>query len=818
MRSNLWEKLDRRRLTQQYLYFLLRHRFGVCVFILLGTLFFGYQVSRLRVHTDFFDLYPPKHPYIQLYQQYRQMFGTANVLQFVLEVQEGDIYTVAALKKIDGLTRALMDTRGVNPFQVTSLTHPRVKNIVLSSAGISALPLVKRAPESPEELQAIREAVYANVGVRGVHVSLDGKAALITAGLWEEGTDFRYLWARVNELLTTYQDANTRLYVTGYPMLYTWVHHYYPTILLIIGLTTVVIALLLWFYFRTLIGVFVPLLSGLLSALWALGFAALFGFNLDPLVLVVFVLITARALSHSVQSMERYHEEYARLQNRDDAIVSSYLSLFDPATVSIASDALAILTLAVARIPVIQNIAFVASFWVITIIISVITLHPVLLTFIPPPRHDPKAGTRFSDHFYAGMCHWLVWLSQGARRYLSVAALVSSLTLGVYFSQQLRVGTVSIGDALMYPDHPYTVAGRKVNENFIGAGQMVVVVEGKREGIIKNEAVLRTIEQFQRHMEQAGGAAGSVSATSLLKRVMRLFHEGDPKWEILPFRESDVGNVFFALQNSLSTDDAIKQLLSDDYRNATVTLYYRDYSNVVAQHALDTAKAFIATHPQDTVTFRLAGGLIGILAAVNEEIENSYRINLFIVLLTVFILSYLTYWSVLGALIVMLPSIIAQPLTEAVMHLAGIDMNISSLPVAAVGIGIGIDYGYYVLSRIVEEYGQCQDFDEANQRALMTTGRAIFFTGTTLVASVALWIFFPMKFQAEMALLLSLILVFHVVGALIFIPAAVSLLKPRFAILRGEQLAQEAAEQEQEYKRKLLVQEKKGAQHRCGFQ
>jgi predicted RND superfamily exporter protein len=121
-------------------------------------------------------------------------------------------------------------------------------------------------------------------------------------------------------------------------------------------------------------------------------------------------------------------------------------------------------------------------------------------------------------------------------------------------------------------------------------------------------------------------------------------------------------------------------------------------------------------------------------------------------------------------------------------------MNINSLPVAAVGIGIGIDYGYYVLSRIVEEYGQFHDFDEANQRALMTTGRAIFFTGTTLVASVALWIFFPMRFQAEMALLLSLILVFHVVGALIFIPAAVSLLKPRFAIIRGEQLAKEAAD------------------------
>jgi uncharacterized protein len=126
------------------------------------------------------------------------------------------------------------------------------------------------------------------------------------------------------------------------------------------------------------------------------------------------------------------------------------------------------------------------------------------------------------------------------------------------------------------------------------------------------------------------------------------------------------------------------------------------------------------------------------------------------------------------------------------MYLSHIDMNINSLPVAAVGIGIGIDYGYYVLSRIVEEYRECGDFDEANQRALLTTGRAIVFTGTTLVASVILWVFFPMKFQAEMALLLSVILLFHVIGALVFIPAAVSLLKPRFARVLGQRIADEA--------------------------
>ena len=135
---------------------------------------------------------------------------------------------------------------------------------------------------------------------------------------------------------------------------------------------------------------------------------------------------------------------------------------------------------------------------------------------------------------------------------------------------------------------------------------------------------------------------------------------------------------------------------------------------------------------------------------------------------------------VLGAIIVMAPSLIAQPLSEAVMFLVGIDFNINSLPVAAIGIGIGIDYGYYVLSRIKEEYAVDHDYDEANRRALQTTGKAVLFTGTTLVASVVFWLFFPMKFQAQMALLLVMLLVFHVVGALIVIPAMVSLLQPRF--------------------------------------
>ena len=793
MLSTVWAKFDRRYLTQQYLYFLLRHRIGTLVFILLSTTLFGYlAVKYTRIHTDFFELYPPNHPYIQLYQEYRHMFGTANVMMIVLEVKEGDIYTIETVKKIDGITRAIMDTKGVNPFQVSSLTHPSVKNITVTAGGISTLPIVMELPDSEEDLQFLREKVYTSSGMRGSLVSMDDKAVLITAGLWEEGTNFDYLWARTNELRETYEDDNTRLHITGYPMLYTWVHHYRPHLLLVISVTVVVMCVLLYTYFHTLIGVLVPLFSGLLSALWAIGFAGVAGFTLDPLVMVVFVLITARALSHSVQSMERYHEEYARLGNKDQAIISSYVSLFDPAMVSIASDALAIFTLAVARIPVIQNIAFVASFWIVTIVVSVITLHPVLLSYIPPPRQDPKAGSYLSDRFYRSVTRFMVWMSQDSgRRYVSVTVMVLLLTLGIYFSRQLQVSTVSIEDALMYPEHPYNVASRKVNDNFLGASQMMVVVEGKVKEAIKNEDVLRAMEEFQWHMEQEGGATGSDSSTSLLKRVFRMFHEGDPNWEVLPLNRSDIGSTFFVVTTFMASNE-VGRLYSHDYQNAIVTLYYQDYSNSMAKHALSSAKDFIDANPQETVGFRLAGGLMGVLAAMNEEIAASYKTNLMLILVAIFALSLLTYRSVIGALIVMQPPIVAQPIIESIMYFSGIDMNINSLPVAAVGIGIGIDYAYYVLSRIVEEYGKCEDFDEANRRALATTGRAVFFTGFTLIGSVVLWILFPMKFQAEMAFLLGTVLVFHVIGSLIFIPALVRLIKPRFVVTLGKRLAAEA--------------------------
>ena len=768
---------------EAYINFLLKFRWPVLIFVTAVTLLLGYNLKHMRVYTNFFDLYPPNHPYIQLYQKYRRMFGTANVLMMAIECKEGDIFNVDTINKINYATLQVVETPGVNPYQVRSLTHAKMKNIRITGAVITAYPIMYPGPpKTPNDVKPIKKAVYTNEGVHGFYVSQDNTAALITAGFWEEGVDFHNLYDRMLKIRQEIEkDGKHKVFIAGFPMLYSWIFSYKNYILAVIGITMVIIVAMLWFYFRTFTGVWVPLFSGSLSSLLALGLAGYFGFNLDPLVLVVLVLITARALSHSVQSMERYHEEYHRRQNKLEAIMSSYLSLFSPAIVSIVADGFAILTLALAHIPLIQKLAYVSSFWVFTIFISVVTLHPIILYFIPPPPHDPKSGKRFSDHIYNGVNRTMVKISRGGYRDAVIGSFSVFLVIGMTYSRNLKIGDVSIGKALLYNTHDYNVSYDKVNQKFVGASQLVILAEGGKEGVIKDPEVLQTLEKFQRFMEQQKLVGGSITITTLARGLYQMFQEGIPKWAIIPDNPRDVGNIFYQFLSTLGADD-LDSFIDKNSQNATNTVFYKDYNHETVVGSIDMARQFIEQNPVENIQFRLAGGLLGILAAVNEEVEWSYKWNLILVMVTVFILSMLTYASVVGALIVMIPSIVAQPLSEAVMYAMGVDANINSLPVAAVGIGIGIDYGYYVLSRIVEEFQRYGDHDKAIEEALMTTGRAIMFTGTTLTASVIFWVFFPMKFQSEMAILLTILLFFHVVGALAFIPGIVSLLKPHFPL------------------------------------
>ena len=774
---------ERRTTLEGYIRFLLRNRLAVLLLVTVATGVFCYGVYSLKIATDFFALYPPKHPYIQLYKEYRKMFGSANVLVCAVEVKEGDIYNLDTMGKIDRITQALLETEGCNATQVISLTHPKLKNVNVTSWGIQIRPVMwPQFPQDDADLERIRKAVYANEGIRGFFVSPDDKAAAVFAGFWEEGVNPIKLYAKIEELRAAETDENTSVYFTGYPGLYAYIYDLRVQVYTVLAATILLMVILLGWYFRTWQGVVLPVLSAVVSAIWGLGFASFMGFPLDPLVMVVPLIITARALSHSVQSMARYHEEYLRLQDREAAILKAYGELVTPATLSIVTDGLGVLLISIATIPIMRNLGIFCSFWIVSMFVSVPTLNPVVLSLVRPPKPG-RIAHETQGSFYKFFAGLLVKPSEGKGRWVVAVLIVFILVVGARYSTQLKVGDTEAGAALLFPDHPYNQAFRFFNRTFVGATQLVIIAEGKEKGAIKDYKSLQAMEDFQRYMETEGGAGGTLTFTNMIKRIYRMFHEGHPKWEMIPETVEHLGQIGFLIASNTSPGE-MDRWVDYSWTNGTITCFYKDYNNELIHDCIDKAKAFIDANPVEKIRFRLAGGLLGILAAVNEEVEWSYWASLIAVFVVVFVLCILTFRSFTAGLILIIPLAISQVLSEAFMLWKGIDLNINSLPVAAIAVGIGIDYGIYLLARISEEYEISGSYAVANRQAVETTGKAIIFTATTLIAGVIFWVFIDLKFQAEMGLLLGLLMFLNMVNALVFIPSLVTIFQPQFVKAR----------------------------------
>jgi predicted RND superfamily exporter protein len=820
------------RWIEKYLRFLLRYRGLVTIFVALLTAFFAYSLKDTRLHTDFFDFYPRRHPYIKFYNEFRRMFGTANIMNVILEVKKGDIYNPETLQKLDRITKFMVNTKGVVPYQILSIAHPAVNSATVRQGAVEVRPVFyPGVPKTQEDADRVRFAVYANPNIRGLYVSNDDTAAVVNTGFWEEALDFRYLNDRMMELKRTEEDANHRIYITGFPWLYTCVLQYTNQLIEVFGLVLLSLSFLLYSYFRTWTGIWVPIFSGILSSVWGLGIAALLGFNLDPLVLVIPIFLTARALSHSVQSMDRYHEEFYRLKDKHQAIVVSYSHLFAPAIASIVTDGIGLLIVAVAPIPLIQKVAIFASFWVVSIFISVVTLHPIILSYInPPPPVDAHAHAKeplniwvataivgvlgviafaldrmdimsaivafliispvlgwywltYCERIYPAFTQVVIDASEGYRRWVVIALTVAMYLLLPIWGWTLKVGDMTPGAALLFPNHPYNIAYNKLNEKFLGASQLIVIADTMKPDGVKAAGALTAMAEMADHMQSVKGASGSVTIVDLVRQLSRLQHEGDPKWGLIPVNPKEIGQLIYTFTQNAAVG-SLSFFMDPSARYGSIITLFREHSHDTIMNAIAQAKDFGNKYAGGDVQFRYAGGLFGILAAVNEAVESSYWLNLGMIFFIVYFCLYLTYGSWFASLILMIPVVLSQLAAEALMVAFHIDLNVNSLPIAAAGAGVGVDYGIYHFSRMIDTFDEIGKLDEAVDYATATTGKAIIFTATTMIAGTIFFWFSDLKFQAEMGFLLALLMAFNTFGGLVVVPAFVKVLRPSFLVNR----------------------------------
>ncbi len=762
--------------------FSIRHRVGVCIAIALVTLFFGACLARLDVRTRFGDMVPHDHPYVKVHQKYQENFAASNRVTILVRSLDGDIFRMPVLQEIRRITYDLQQVHGVNPLQITSLASKKLKRVDASSEGIETQPMMwPDLPKTQAEIDALRQAVLNNPMVYGLYVDAELKSALIQVDFHDHLVDYGRIFPEVQAILdASPAKGQVSLHLVGEPILYGWVAHYLGETVAISLLSLAAMLVLLFVISRTWRGTLLPLLAGLVSATWALGVGSLLGYNFDPLVIVVAFIITARAFSHSVQLITRFDDlAVGESVEPRRAAEQSMRELFRPGMLGLYADAGAILCVILTPIPLMHKVAIIGAVWVMTIAVSAVVLTPVLLSWVKRP--DRYIHPLRLDGVLGLFTRSATWVATTRARY-AVAPVMLVLLGGFLFeATRITVGDASDGSPILWQDSSFNRDSALINALYPGSEQMFVAVEGKDADALKQPEVLDWMRRFSRYMERQPEIGGSVSLADIVAEIRRNLHEGNPRYRELGADAGENGELVSFYMQGADPDD-LNQFSDVQFRNGAVTLFFRDHKGETLRRAIHHGKQFIAENPMPQAEAKLAGGVLGITAAVNEILLRDQIEAIALAFLVVVLCCLVVYRSSVSGIFFIVPVAISNVVTFAYMAWHGIGMSISTLPVVALGIGLGVDYAFYIVDAIkehLEKHPEASPMDAVRQ-SLGSAGRGVILTALTLAAGVLLWSGSSLRFQAEMGILIGLWLMVSAFTSLFVMPSLALVFKPDF--------------------------------------
>lgn len=752
--------------------------------IFLATLVFAAALPKLRIYSDFSDLLPQEHSYIQTYNRIKENFGGANMIVMAIEVEQGTIFNNDTLKLVHEATQGVDNLPSVNHNLVSSLTHRTARKVFLSPEGsFVSQPYYDPAKNySADELAQMQRDVIANPNLYGLMVSPDFKAALIKAQLNESELDYVETFAALQKVRDTLARDGHKVHVTGNPVLTGWVYTYLDQIVQILAWTLALLATLLIVYFRRLYGIALPLLGIALSSIWGLGFMAMAGINLEPLSLPIPFLIAARATSHGVQLVVRYYEELAIVKNGRQAARNALDALFRPGSLAIIVDAVGIAVLVLGAAPFNYKLGLAAGFWGFSVIFTVHFMVPLALTVLPQPKTMENANEGVRNFLGNAMAR--TGGTDGGARAILFASL-ACVVVGSWYVAKVQLGESEPGSPLLNRDHDYNVSTAAINTLFPGSEELHIVARTEEKGGIKRPEVMHAIERFQAHMLSDPTLGGARALPGVVRVVNQLTHNDDPRWAQIPDNADEVGGLMFAYMASSPIPGALKEYVSPDENEANMVFFYKDHQAETINRVVALAEEGKARIEAEVpgLKIELGGGIIGVTAAANQALHTDHMIIIPAVMLLAFLLVMAYYQSLHAGWLMVLPMLFATVMTYAYMGWADIGISVNTVPVIAVGVGVGIDYAVYFMDRIREEMAVTRNIHRAVVNAVATTGYAVSFTAATLIAGVVMWIFMSdLRFQSDAAVLLSFMLVVNALAAMLIVPAWCVVFRPHFVV------------------------------------
>ena len=749
---------------------LFRRRALVLAAFALITLVMGWYAAQLRVDAGFFKLVPLKHEYMQTFLKHREAFGNADRVVIALTAPEGDMFTPEFFTVLKQVTDAMFFLPGIDRTQVFSILTPNVRYIEVVEDGIIAgnvLPADFRPTEAG--LARVRENAI-KAGVVGRLVANDFTGAIVSGRLQEfhpntgERLDYIEVAGELEEIRGKAESSgHVNVHIIGFAKLVGDIAAGATRVIAFFGITILITALFVFLYTRSVRLTIPPLVCSLVAVVWQLGTVTALGFGIDPMSILVPFLVFAVGVSHGVQMVSSVRAEVVAGAAGMDAAKASFRRLLLPGAVALASDSVGFIAISLIEVQVIRETAITASLGIVAIILTNLALLPVLLSYFRMSDAQRQAAAQ-RDNVLQPVWRRVARLAHRGPAAATVILAALLVAVGAHYAVQVKVGDSHQGVPELRAESVYNRDIATITDRFkIGVDVLTVFAETVPDGCIDYE-VLSTLDEFQWHVRNVDGVQSVLSLAGVARNLNAGWNEGNLKWRTLPRNR-------YSLVQSVSPVPTSSGLINNDCSVLPVLIYTTDHKAETIQRIVDTVKDFQRANTLDRINFRLAGGNVGVMAATNEEVDASQFPILGYVFAAVILLCLVSFRSVAATVCIIVPLAAVSLLAYGLMAILEIGLKISTLPVVALGVGIGVDYAIYIYGRLRTHLDQGLDFATAYERTLTTTGAGVVLTGLTLAAGVATWIVAPLKFQADMGTVLMFMFLVNMIGAVVLLPA-----------------------------------------------
>jgi len=758
----------------------------ILALFLLLTVFLAFNASQIRPDASFERLIPLEHPFIINMLDNREDLGNlGNSIRIAVSVKNGDIFNKAYMQTLSEVTDELFYLPGVDRSAMKSLWTPSVRWIEVTEDGFRGGAVIPDGYDGSEaSLEGLRQNILKS-GQVGRLVADDFKSTIVYASLFEtnpetgEPLDYKQLSLELEEKIRNkYREKNPNvdIHIIGFAKKIGDLIEGIGAILIFAMVTMGLTLTFLFAYSRCLVGTLVPVLTSTIAVIWQLGILHLLGYGVDPYSVLVPFLVFAIGISHGVQIVNQLAVEQAQGFNPVMSARLAFRFLVRPGILALVSDAIGFLTLLFIEIDVIKDLAVAAGVGVAVIIVTNLILHPVIMSYIGLSKGGLKHAKKVEMH---GDKKWRVlsFMAHPSIAPISILIAILGSGIGIYYQKDLKIGDLDKGAPELRADSRYNLDNDYIISNYsTSADVMVVMVKTAKERCSSYE-VMDVMDRMQWRLENTEGVESTASLVTVSRLVTKALNEGSFKWFELSRSESIINS---------SIQRAPAGMVNADCSMTPMIVYLKDHQAVTLDRVVDTLKDLIDEYPSENYTILLAAGNAGVEAATNQVISKAKNVMLISVYAVVSILCFITFRSFAAVICIVTPLALTSVLCEALMAQLGIGIKVATLPVIALGVGIGVDYGIYIFSMLETKLKEGLPLQEAYFQTLRTTGKAVSFTGITLGIGVCTWIFSPIKFQADMGVLLFFMFIWNMVGSMWLLPALA-----RF-LIRPDKIAQKA--------------------------